>query len=583
MNGLELSKFKKVSSDKMSTTLKHANGHILKIAHGKLEPHLKKQLDKLPIHKADGGDVSQDEDDNQYTNDPSNVTTEQKPQGVNININAQPQQPVAPTPAPQQVQATVQPPQQVEQTAQQPVPQNNLATQGSGLGASAVPASTNTEVSQEQNTEPMPAMQEPQQQETPKEAEANIQPPVNVKQEMSQEDKAFEHDLNNGHITPQAYSDLFAKKSTMGKIGTLFGLILGGAGAGLTHTENPILQMMNNEIKNDLDAQVQSKNNAQNFIKLNQMNQMNMAQIHKMVQDGQLTEAQANVATADANSKAYTLANMQMNRTVLHKLTQDMQKLPIGSPQRQQAEQTLAMMYQAVNTENFNLADKAAVASGYYKTLFGQPGEGSGEQGFQKKTSGMRALGPEGEKRAVDLEAKHFPGIKGQASIPLSGEDRSSITSGMDFDQKLHRFMDWTGKHSGDLNPADRKAGQALAAELQGAYRQATHGGVYKEGEQNFISKLIDSTPTKFFNEIRVLPSLRAIASENKARMNNLVKSKGFEGYEGASGPKQPKQEQEINDMMGNGPETTEIERKDPKSGKIVVYDAKTKKPLRWK
>lgn len=130
-----------------------------------------------------------------------------------------------------------------------------------------------------------------------------------------------------------------------------------------------------------------------------------------------------------------------------------------------------------------------------------------------------------------DMESKHFPGLKGQSSVPLSEGDREGLNSGISFDQKLHRFMDWTKNHSGDLSPSDRNTGEAMAAELQGAYRQATHGGVYKEGEQNFISRLIDSTPTKFFNEIRVMPQLQAISSENQARVDQLAKSKGFEGY----------------------------------------------------
>ena len=79
------------------------------------------------------------------------------------------------------------------------------------------------------------------------------------------------------------------------------------------------------------------------------------------------------------------------------------------------------------------------------------------------------------------------------------------------------------------------KTGQTLAAELQGAYRQATHGGVYKEGEQNFISKVITDNPTAFFNKVRVLPQLKALSQENQARVDQLVKSKGFSGYQGTA------------------------------------------------
>lgn len=51
MKGLNLSTFKKISSDKNTTTLQHEDGHQLKIMHSAL-PHLqRKALEKLPMHK----------------------------------------------------------------------------------------------------------------------------------------------------------------------------------------------------------------------------------------------------------------------------------------------------------------------------------------------------------------------------------------------------------------------------------------------------------------------------------------------------------------------------------------------------
>ena len=65
---------------------------------------------------------------------------------------------------------------------------------------------------------------------------------------------------------------IFAKKDTLGKIGTMFGLLIGGAGAGLAHQPNMLMEMMNNQIKNDLQAQEQSSLNKQSFLKINQQN-----------------------------------------------------------------------------------------------------------------------------------------------------------------------------------------------------------------------------------------------------------------------------------------------------------------------
>ena len=56
---INLSKFKKVGSDKHSTTLQHEDGHELKIAHSAVGAKLKKQLMSLELHPhmADGGKV----------------------------------------------------------------------------------------------------------------------------------------------------------------------------------------------------------------------------------------------------------------------------------------------------------------------------------------------------------------------------------------------------------------------------------------------------------------------------------------------------------------------------------------------
>ncbi len=62
---LDLSKFKKVHSDHHMTTLQHADGHKIQIAHRALSPKMKADLDLLPAHGskkfADGGQVSDDE------------------------------------------------------------------------------------------------------------------------------------------------------------------------------------------------------------------------------------------------------------------------------------------------------------------------------------------------------------------------------------------------------------------------------------------------------------------------------------------------------------------------------------------
>lgn len=481
-DGMDLSRFKKISSDKKSSTLRHTKGHEVKIAHGGLTPKMRQHLEKMPIHLAEGEQVGSSDDS-------------------------------APALAP--AAEPIVPPAETA-SAPTPMPQNMV-----------------------QASAPGPA-------------------PINAQDLKMEGNDNFGRDLAAGHIKPKTYADLFAKNSdgsdrgTLSKIGTLFGLMIGGAGAGMSHQPNALLGMMDKEISNDLEAQKAEAGNKQNWAKLNLEHQMNIAQIGKMQKEGNLSDAQTAAYTADAKTKSFALSKMQMNQAALHKLILTVNKLPVGSPQRLEAEKQLALLSQGVQNENYNIADRAAAASALAHVAFNpgnndsaSPASGSApanggitnastnqnpEQGFQDRQGMLRLAGytPIAEAN----EQKHMPGLKGQASVPLTSQDREEVLAGMQFQNQIKRFIDWTKSHSGDFNPKERKEGEALAAQLQGAYRLVTKGGVYKEGEQGFISNIIASTPTKFFNQIRVVPSLEAVQRESAKQLDERVKSKGFQGYE---------------------------------------------------
>jgi hypothetical protein len=381
---------------------------------------------------------------------------------------------------------------------------------------------------------PPPQAQQPQAPSQPQSAPENYeQPPSdpfanyqkNISNNLALHAQNFQNDLDQGNVQPEHYFHLFGREGTLGKIGTAFGLMLGGIGSGLTHQPNAALEVMNNEINNDLKAQELSSQNRQSFLKINQNGLMNQAQM-----------AALDTKTA-AEAKALALSNTR--RAALHHLVQTTLNMPEG-PKKQQAMQTLAMMNDGIQKEDNDMFSKVGAAQALQQAIYGGQtppgGQVNSEQQFQKQNSFMKsgAAGPLAQKVGEDRETKHYPGIPGLASAPLTNEDRDQIHSGMTFDKSLNNFRQWAKTHSGDLDPKDRAYGQSLAADVQGAYRQATHGGVYKEGEQNFISKVIDNTPTKFFNSIRVIPGLDAAADANKLRLDALLKDKGFQGYPGS-------------------------------------------------
>src|ERR1019366_8319940 len=122
-------------------------------------------------------------------------------------------------------------------------------------------------------------------------------------------------------------------KSTLGKVGTIFGLILGGAGATASKTADPMMGMMDKEIDRDVAAQVQSKTNAQNFYKINLESEMNQANIKHLESGNVLNEAQSQGLIAEAKLKAVTTAKMQTAMSTFHDMAQRANSLPPGSPQ----------------------------------------------------------------------------------------------------------------------------------------------------------------------------------------------------------------------------------------------------------
>lgn len=535
--------FKKVKEDEHKAILKNKHGHELTISKKALSPKHLKGLNELPLYAAEGTGPVVDPNDGEAIKAHDAAIDARDAEAEQNRAANQPKKLINNVPGtdaahPNHEKAPVQifvggqgaPSQEDRSPSVAPdAPPPGLAEpqqQPEDLSPDAAP----------QNSAPVP-MAMPQQAPAPGPSSAPATPEQHKALQMQQyttEDKATENDLNNGHIQAKTYSDLLWKdkdgkdKSTLGKIGTLFGLLMSGAGAGLTHQPNLLFQMMDKEIQNDLEAQSKSKLNAQNLLRINQNHQLQQAQIPKLMAEGKLTNAQAKVATQDALMKGYALSNMQYNRFSFHAMVQNMQKFPPGSPERQKAEQALGLLYNTVNNENFSIADRATSASALLN--FGQQSNGtSPENAFQQRNTALRISG--NAPLAVDAESKHFPGLKGQASAPLSGEEKGQIDNGIKFDRQLSDFIDWTKNHSGKLNPVDIKTGLAKAALVQGGFRKATDGGVYKEGEQNFIGKIIDSDPTKFFNALRVLPQLGAVSQDVRTQLDQRVKDLGFSGY----------------------------------------------------
>ena len=253
--GVDLSRFKKIASDGKTSTLLHSKGHQIKIAHSGLTQKMQEHINNMPMHLANGGGPEMgtgENDDSQLLTD---VANSQKPMPPTPDIAAS----LAPKPNPLVVNIS---PSSYTPPAQALAEQNPVMPVAQVTPMESMPA-------------PQPSTFQPADlsQPEPKSVSAKITP-----QEKMAEHVSYATDLANGHIAPKTYNELFADKSTLGKIGTLFGLMLSGAGSGLSHQPNMLMEMMNKEIERDFERQKQEKEGARNFLSVQYQHNLQQAQ-----------------------------------------------------------------------------------------------------------------------------------------------------------------------------------------------------------------------------------------------------------------------------------------------------------------
>jgi hypothetical protein len=128
--------------------------------------------------------------------------------------------------------------------------------------------------------------------------------------ELNQEHLMYQEDLRRGTINPKTFQSLFNDNNFLGKMGTLFGLMVSGAGAGLLHQPNAILELMNKELDRDFEAQKQSNVNVQNWYRLSQGHQLQQAQIKHLEAQDKATVAHAAYEAAMVGKVPAEIANI---------------------------------------------------------------------------------------------------------------------------------------------------------------------------------------------------------------------------------------------------------------------------------
>lgn len=370
-----------------------------------------------------------------------------------------------------------------------------------------------------------------------------VPPPLFSAQDHIAENQAWQQDLNNGHITPKTYNDLMfhnkdgSDKSTLGKIGSIFGLMVSGAGAGLAHQQNMAMQMMDNVIKNDLEAQKTSKADAQNFIHLNQQRLLNDANVQNILQSANYTQAQKQAVIQGIQMKAYTQSYMDIASTVFHDQMEKLKKLQPGTQAYQDTAKALMLMSSKIDQNNA----QAAVLGQAGTDAMGMYGLGSEAQGApqgqgaqlspeQKFQNDMQVRENSGDKAGADaLRARHIPGIPGFATKDIPEDKRDKLTAMSVLDDKVKDVLNFAQQHRGSVDPRTLAQAKQKAEELTSFYNKSVDSLGMTQGRLGWLEKQIKTNPTSLIEQLLGNNStLREIRDSNSHRKDIELNRLGF-------------------------------------------------------
>ena len=225
--------FKKIDDSATHATFRHENGSELKVAKSGLSQKMRKQLDGLPVYRAEGDPDGNPVPEALRANSDDDSGSPSPTHPINININAGPPQqgqatnPAAAAVSPQDKEmlakkmlggqdqgqamdaAQISPDIKAQMGAPTP-PAAPMPSVPAGQVASADGAIPPPPGPQEQAPAPMPQpLRAPAPAPAPGSPEAHKQVAM---QELTQEDQAWQHDLQNGHITPKLITTFLRKK-----------------------------------------------------------------------------------------------------------------------------------------------------------------------------------------------------------------------------------------------------------------------------------------------------------------------------------------------------------------------------------
>lgn len=588
MKGIDFKQFKKVASDKHTTTLRHKDGHEFKIAHASLSPKLKKELEAIPMkgtkYFAEGGEYEEgtttgekDRDEavpetvghtppppppvdiQALMNDPLTGKTPEEMFGgpapytqIGGQAGVQVGPPVETRSYPPGPPSPPAPVMDMDSESPAPVPPSmpaqpseyDLLLRGQG----SVPASSGMGggTSSKAGSSAVPTKEEVIEKWAPQKFIPSDM------EFMKTQDAAWKNDLANGHIKPKTYQDLFDKKDTMGRIGTIFGLLIAGIGSGMSRQPNAVMAMMDKEIDNDLEAQKQSKVNAVNYLRLNEEHLKNQVEQNSKDYDNELRRLQGLGYLSDiernkilnANTQANTqlakvqaaaMAKAQMQGAMLDDFVRKAQALPDGAD-KDKAMQTISALGGMIDAQNTSMFAKIGIADAAIRTrakamsALNAPVGGGDEDQFKNRVQALRQMGE--EKRAEYEEKRHLPGVSGLASVEISDKNREKYLARKNAIDNVKKLQDWMVDNAGStpiINSVARAEGQAMATQLQLAIKDAAGLGAITGPDMELLQNLVPSNPGEWqFLGKQNQAKLEKLSEQLHHENNNHLNSMGF-------------------------------------------------------
>ena len=372
MSDLDFKKFKKIGKDAKHTLLKHVDGHEIKIAHGNLSKKLMDELDKLPM--AEGGQIGVHEDVGEEIDRPGESKAGRLVRAMEGSSKRDKEK--------MKEEAKEE---HYKVLGQQKAMKKGYPEHFDDGGTAGDDSQDDQEQAPQEAAPQMPSAADNVSVPSVGNGIQTDQPPLDINgwvqdhaNDMIDQDQKVQADMANGQITPKTYADLFENKSTLGKIGTIFGMLIGGAGSGLIHQPNALLQMMNQQIQNDLEAQKSSAANSQNYLRIHMAQELNPALINKAVQEGRVDKSKADLLNYQNQIYGIGKSGNIMRSAVSDMAQKTADALPPTSPNKAPAQAAANTVKAGVQAENAKQAQQTsqqvaqvAASSGFWK----QPGE----------------------------------------------------------------------------------------------------------------------------------------------------------------------------------------------------------------